>query len=46
MRRFRKKMLNVKQLHAAMLYIALMLKHVLESVIHPLERYVGGAGRP
>ena len=29
-----------------MLYIALMLKDVLESVIHTVERYVGGAGRP
>ena len=39
-------MLKGKQIHAAMIYIALMLKHVLESVIHPVERYVGGAGRP
>ena len=33
-------------MHAAKFYVALMLKHVLESVIHPVKRYVGGTGRP
>ena len=46
MRRFQKKMFKRKQMHAAMLYIALLLMHVLESVIHLVERYVAGAGRP
>ena len=36
-------MLTGKQIHAVMLYIALILKHVLESVIHSVEKkYVGG----
>ena len=45
MRLFQKKMLKGKQMRAAMLSIALMLRHVLESVINSVEKYVGGAGR-
>ena len=35
---FAEKMLKGKQMHVAMLYISLILKHVLESVIHPVEK--------
>ena len=38
------KMLKGNQMHVAMLYIALNFNHFLESVIHPVQKYVGGAG--
>ena len=41
-----KKMLKGKQMYIVTLYIVLILKHAMKSVIHSVEKYVERAGKP
>ena len=43
---FAPKMLKGKKTRVLMLYIDLILRHVLESVAHQVEKYVEGDGKP